>query len=110
MPLVRTPMMESTTIYQAFPMRSADEATDLIVEGIVRQPKRVAIPVGNFFEFAYGVAPKAIDRVLNAAYQLYPESGSRDDQGEPVTKDAALFQRVFDLATRRVRRSGKASD
>jgi len=110
MPLVRTPMMESTTIYKSFPMRTADQAADLIVEGIVRQPKRVAIPVGNLFEFAYGVAPKAIDRVLNAAYQLYPESGNRKDQREPVSKDAALFQRVFDLATRRARRRSGARD
>ena len=104
MPLVKTPMMESTTIYKSFPMRSADQAADLIVEGIVEQPKRVAIPVGNLFEFAYGVAPKAIDRVLNAAYQLYPESGDQKDQREPVSKDAAMFQRVFKAVTRRARR------
>ncbi len=91
-------------------MRTAEQAADLIVEGIVRQPKRVAIPVGNLFEFAYGVAPKAIDRVLNAAYQLYPESGDRKDQREPVSRDAALFQRVFDFATRRARRRSKAGD
>jgi short-subunit dehydrogenase len=108
MPLVRTPMMESTTIYKSFPMRTAEQAADLIVEGIVRQPKRVAIPAGNLFEFAYGVAPKAIERVLNAAYQLYPESGDRKDQREPVSRDAALFQRVFDLATRRARRRSRA--
>ncbi len=104
MPLVKTPMMESTTIYQSFPMRSADEAADLIVEGIVHQPKRVAVPVGNLFEFAYGVAPKAIDRVLSAAYQLYPESGDKKDQREPLSKDAAMFQRVFKAVTRRARR------
>lgn len=106
MPLVKTPMMESTTIYQAFPMRSADEAADLIVEGIVDQPKRVAVPVGNLFEFAYGIAPKVIDRVLNAAYQLYPESGDRKDQREPISKDAARFQRVFKAVTGRARRRG----
>jgi NAD(P)-dependent dehydrogenase (short-subunit alcohol dehydrogenase family) len=104
MPLVKTPMMESTTIYRSFPMRSAEEAADLIVEGIVRQPKRVAVPVGNLFEFAYGVAPNAIDRVLNAAYQLYPESGDEKDKGEPVSKDAAMFERVFKAVTRRARR------
>jgi short-subunit dehydrogenase len=106
MPLVKTPMMESTTIYRSFPMRSADEAADLIVEGIVHQPKRVAIPVGNLFEFAYGIAPKAIDRVLNAAYQLYPESGDKKDQRQPVSRDAAMFQRVFKAVTRRARRRG----
>ena len=107
MPLVKTPMMESTTIYRSFPMRSAGEAADMIVEGIVHQPKRVAVPVGNLFEFAYGVAPNAIDRVLNAAYQLYPESGDEKDKREPVSKDAAMFERVFKAVTRRARRRGK---
>lgn len=106
MPLVKTPMMESTTIYQSFPMRNANQAADLIVEGIVHQQKRVAIPVGNLFEFAYGVAPKAIDRVLNAGYQLYPESGDKKDQRDPASRDAAMFQRVFKAVTRRARRRG----
>jgi len=106
MPLVKTPMMESTTIYDAFPMRSAEQAADLIVDGIVHQPKRVATPVGNLFEFAYGVAPNAIDRVLNAAYQLYPESGDKKDQAEPLSRDAAMFQRVFKAVTRRAKRRG----
>ena len=104
MPLVKTPMMKSTTIYDAFPMRSAEQAVDLIVEGIIHQPKRVAIPVGNLFEFAYGVAPNAIERILNASYQLYPESGDKKDQREPVSRDAAMFQRVFEVVTRRARR------
>jgi short-subunit dehydrogenase len=106
MPLVKTPMMKSTTIYDAFPMRTAAQAADLIVDGIIHQPKRVAIPVGNLFEFAYGVAPNAIDRILNAAYQLYPESGDKKDQREPVTGDAAMFQKVFKAVTRRARRRG----
>jgi short-subunit dehydrogenase len=103
MPLVKTPMMKSTTIYDAFPMRTAEQAADLIVDGIIRQPKRVATPVGNLFEFAYGVAPNAIDRILNAAYQLYPESGDKKDQREPVAGEAAMFQKVFKAVTRRAR-------
>jgi NAD(P)-dependent dehydrogenase (short-subunit alcohol dehydrogenase family) len=106
MPLIKTPMMKSTTIYDAFPMRTAEQAANLIVNGIIHQPKRVATPVGNLFELAYGVAPNAIDRVLNAAYQLYPESGDKKDQREPVTGDAAMFQRVFKAVTRRARRRG----
>lgn len=103
MPLVKTPMMASTTIYDAFPMRTPTEAAELIVEAILEQPKRVAMTVGNLFELAYGVAPRAVERILNAAYQLYPESGDKKDQREPVSRDAALFARVFDAVTRRAR-------
>ncbi len=104
MPLVKTPMMESTTIYDNFPMRSAEQAVDLIVEGIVRQKKRVAVPVGNFFAFAYGVAPNVVDRILNAGYQLYPESGSKTDQRPPLTREAALFERAFKAIAKRAKR------
>ena len=86
------------------PERGPDRGSGLIVDGIVRRPKRVAIPAGNLFEFAYGVAPKAVERVLNAAYQLYPESGDQSDQQAPVSRDAAVFQRVFKAVTRRARR------
>jgi len=96
--------MKSTTIYDSFPMRSAQEAAGLVADGIVRQPKRVATPVGNLFEFAYGVAPNAVDRILNAAYQLYPESGDKKDQRKPASGDAAMFQRVFKAVARRARR------
>jgi short-subunit dehydrogenase len=105
MPLVKTPMMASTTIYDSFPMRRAEDAADLVVEGIIHQPKRVATPAGTLFEFAYGLAPSAVDRILNAAYQLYPESGDKKDQREPTSREAAMFQRVFDVVTRRARRS-----
>lgn len=107
MPLVKTPMMESTTIYDSFPMRNAEQATDLIVEGIIDQPKRVAITAGNLFEFAYGIAPNAVDRVLNAAYQLYPESGDKKDQHEPVSREAAMFQKLFRTLTKRARRGNR---
>ena len=108
MPLVKTPMMKSTTIYDAFPMRTAEEAADLIIDGIIHQPKRVATSVGNLFEFAYGIAPNTVDRILNAAYQLYPESGDKKDQREPATGDAAMFQKVFKAVTRRARRRGRS--
>jgi hypothetical protein len=97
-------LSKATTIYDAFPMRTAEQAADLIVDGIVHQPKRVATTVGNLFEFTYGVSPNTIDRVLNAASQLYPESGDKKDQREPVAGDAAMFQKVFRAVTCRARR------
>lgn len=103
MPLVKTPMMESTTIYRAFPMRTAEEAAELVVEGIVRQPKRVATRAGTIFGLAYEIAPKTIDRVLHAAYQLYPDSGAAEDLHDPTDRDAAMFQRVFNAVTRKAR-------
>ena len=40
MPLVRTPMIAPTKIYDRFPTLSPDEAADLITEAIRKRPKR----------------------------------------------------------------------
>ncbi|PIQ37251.1 MAG: short chain dehydrogenase, partial [Lysobacterales bacterium CG17_big_fil_post_rev_8_21_14_2_50_64_11] len=48
MPLVRTPMIAPTKMYESVPTISADEAADLIVEAIVERPSRIATRLGIF--------------------------------------------------------------
>jgi NAD(P)-dependent dehydrogenase (short-subunit alcohol dehydrogenase family) len=74
MPLVRTPMIAPTKMYDAFPTISPDEAADLIVNAIIYKPKKVATRLGNFGELLYNISPKASDAILNTAYKLFPES------------------------------------
>ncbi len=97
MPLVKTPMMEKTTIYDSIPMRTADEAAALIIDGIVRQPKQIATPVGSFFQLASGVVPGAVDRLLHAGHRLFPESGDKRDMDEKLSGRDAMLRRLFDL-------------
>jgi NAD(P)-dependent dehydrogenase (short-subunit alcohol dehydrogenase family) len=74
MPLVRTPMIAPTKMYDAFPTITPDEAADLICDAMIRKPKKVATRLGNFGELLYNVAPKASDAILNTAYKLFPDS------------------------------------
>ena len=74
MPLVRTPMIAPTSIYRSFPTLSPDEAANLICLAIAQQPKRVSTPVGILAQFTGVIAPDIQDRVLNMAYQIFPES------------------------------------
>lgn len=100
MPLVKTPMMEGTTIYQTFPMRSPAEAADLIVDGIVRRPKRISTPMGDLWELAYRLAPGSVDRLLHGAFQHYPDSGDKRDLRGPLTREAAIVRRLLRVLNR----------
>jgi len=43
MPLVRTPMIAPTKIYEGMPtIISPDEAADMIADAIIRKPQRIA--------------------------------------------------------------------
>ena len=85
MPLVRTPMIAPTKMYDAFPTITPEEAADMICDAMIRKPKKVATRLGNFGELLYNVAPKASDAILNTAYKLFPESKAA--KGEDKKKD-----------------------
>jgi thioester reductase-like protein len=97
MPLVRTPMIAPTKMYDAFPTITPEEAADMICDAMIRKPKKIATRLGNFGELLYNVAPKASDAILNTAYKLFPESKAAkgDDkkalpEGEKPAKDEEL--------------------
>jgi short-subunit dehydrogenase len=97
MPLVRTPMIAPTKMYDAFPTITPEEAADMICDAMIRKPKKVATRLGNFGELLYNVAPKASDAILNTAYKLFPESsaakGKAKEDGKPgkeVAKEEEL--------------------
>jgi thioester reductase-like protein len=74
MPLVRTPMIEPTDIYKAFPTLTPDEAAQMLADAMIDKPKRIASRLGTFGEVLYAVSPKTVDIVLNTAYNLFPDS------------------------------------
>jgi NAD(P)-dependent dehydrogenase (short-subunit alcohol dehydrogenase family) len=94
MPLVRTPMIAPTKMYDAFPTITPEEAAEMITNAMITKPKKVATRLGNFGELLYNVAPKASDAILNTAYKLFPESsaakGKGKDDGKPAEKEQEL--------------------
>src|SRR5919106_1921235 len=91
MPLVRTPMIAPTKMYQRFPTITPEEAADMICEAIIHRPKRIATPVGTLGQILYAINPKSMDYILNSAYHLFPDSraakGEDREPTEPVTAD-----------------------
>jgi NAD(P)-dependent dehydrogenase (short-subunit alcohol dehydrogenase family) len=104
MPLVRTPMIAPTKMYDRFPTITPEEAADMICEAIIHKPKRIATPMGTLGQILYALNPKSIDYILNTAYHLFPDTaaakGSRKEgappnQAELVEEEATNRQIAF---------------
>ena len=92
MPLVRTPMIAPTKIYDSFPTISPDEAADLICEAIRAKPKQINTRLGTFGEVAYALAPKAVDQILHMAYKVFPESAAASGKKDPQERASGEAQ------------------
>jgi short-subunit dehydrogenase len=79
MPLVRTPMIAPTKIYDRFPTLTPEEAAEMITDAIRKRPKRMATTMGTIGQITYALAPGAQDLVASQAYQLFPEGESKPD-------------------------------
>jgi NAD(P)-dependent dehydrogenase (short-subunit alcohol dehydrogenase family) len=94
MPLVKTPMIAPTKIYDSFPTITPEEAADLICEAIRAKPKTINTRLGTFGEVAYALAPKAVDQILHMAYKVFPDSaaskGKEDKDERASTEQVAL--------------------
>jgi hypothetical protein len=93
MPLVRTPMIAPTKMYDRFPTITPEEAADMICEAIIHKPKRIATPLGTLGQLLYAINPKSIDYILNSAYHLFPDSsaarGEKKERKEEARAPAA---------------------
>ena len=76
MPLVKTPMIAPTKMYDSVPTLSPDEAADLVVKGIIERPSRIATRLGIFASVINALAPKAYEVVMNTAFELFPDSAA----------------------------------
>jgi hypothetical protein len=96
MPLVRTPMIAPTKIYDRLPTLNPEQAAGMICEAIRKRPKKIATTLGNLGQLTYAIAPGAQDMVVNRAYQLFPEDA------KPIDRRTEAEQRAFAQATRGV--------
>jgi NAD(P)-dependent dehydrogenase (short-subunit alcohol dehydrogenase family) len=100
MPLVRTPMIAPTRLYDAFPTLSPDEAAELVMTAVIDKPKRVATGLGLTGAVAQAVAPGLSEFVLNQAFRLFPDSAAARglSEEEAAAEMAALPRTPVDLA------------
>ena len=94
MPLVRTPMIAPTKMYDRFPTITPEEAADMICEAIIHKPKRIATPMGTLGQILYALNPKSINYILNTAYHLFPDSSAA--RGEKAKDPSAPSEQTTD--------------
>ncbi|MCL2418741.1 MAG: SDR family oxidoreductase [Conexibacteraceae bacterium] len=82
MPLVKTPMIAPTKLYDRFPTISPEQAADLIAEAIRTRPKTMGTTLGTVGEVSYALFPKLVDQVLSTAYKVFPDSAAARGQQE----------------------------
>ncbi len=92
MPLVRTPMIGPTSIYNAVPTLSPEEAADMITEAIVKRPKRIATPLGITMQVLNAIMPKATEIIMNMVFKTFPDSAAAKGEEEEQKAEASSEQ------------------
>ena len=82
MPLVRTPMIAPTKIYNNVPTLSPEEAADLIAQAIVYKPVRIATRLGILGEVVHALVPRVAQIVMNTSFRMFPDSDAAKKDGE----------------------------
>ena len=98
MPLVRTPMIAPTKIYESVPTLSPEEAAGLVVDAIVHRPVRIASRLGIFGAISHAAAPKLTQVLLNTAFNMFPDSsaatGKKGGEPKPLTAEQMAFAQI----------------
>ena len=98
MPLVRTPMIAPTKMYESVPTLSSEEAAGLVVQAIVHKPVRIATRLGVFGAICHAVAPKLTQVLLNTAFHMFPDSqaaqGKKEGEPQPLTAEQMAFAQL----------------
>lgn len=89
MPLVRTPMIAPTSLYDAFPAATPEEAAEMLMRAIKDRPKRINTPLGSLGELMGTFAPKLKDAILHQAYHLFPDSPAARGEKTSVEETSA---------------------
>jgi NAD(P)-dependent dehydrogenase (short-subunit alcohol dehydrogenase family) len=83
MPLVRTPMIEATTIYNSMPVLTPDEAGDMVVDAVINKPKRIATNLGIFLQVMTALAPKFSEVLMNTVFRMFNDSAAARGDKKP---------------------------
>ena len=99
MPLVRTPMIAPTKLYDQVPTLSPEDAADLVVEAIIHKPVRIATRLGIFGALLHSLLPKVAQITMNTSFRMFPDSSAaamrRPEESEPQTADQIAFSQIM---------------
>jgi NAD(P)-dependent dehydrogenase (short-subunit alcohol dehydrogenase family) len=96
MPLVRTPMIGPTRIYDNVPVLAPEDAAKMIAEACVEKPVRIATRLGITGELMHALVPRVAQIVMNSTFRMFPDSaaakGDKSVKYQPSAEALALAQ------------------
>ncbi len=105
MPLVRTPMIAPTHLYNNVPTLSPEEAADLVVQACIFKPVRLANRLGVAGELLHAALPRLAQVIMNTSFRLFPETPAAqgltgaDEAGKPakpeLSAEAVALQQMM---------------
>jgi NAD(P)-dependent dehydrogenase (short-subunit alcohol dehydrogenase family) len=98
MPLVRTPMIAPTNIYNNVPTLSPEQAADMIAEACIYHPVRIATRLGIAGEVLHALMPRVAQIVMNTSFRMFPDSAAAkgDKGGKPqLSAEAIAMQQMM---------------
>ena len=101
MPLVRTPMIAPTKIYQNVPTLSPDEAADMVAQACIFKPVRIATRLGVLGQVLHALVPRVAQIGMNTSFRMFPDStaaqgGKTDPHSQPhLSPEAVALQQMM---------------
>jgi short-subunit dehydrogenase len=100
MPLVRTPMIAPTKLYNNVPTLSPEEAADMIVQAIVYKPARIATRLGIVGAVMHATVPRLAQIVMNTSFRMFPDSAAAQGdkasgKAPTLNADQVAFQQLM---------------
>ena len=97
MPLVRTPMIAPTKIYNNVPTLSPEDAAGLIADAIVKKPVRIATNLGILGQITHAFTPRIAQKVMNRSFRLFNDSDAARGKKapEPIAADKTVEEKAM---------------
>jgi len=71
---------------------SPDEATDMLVEAVIKKPKRIATPLGIALQVISALAPKFSEVVMNTVFRMFGDSAAARGDKKPEQVEVSSEQ------------------
>jgi NAD(P)-dependent dehydrogenase (short-subunit alcohol dehydrogenase family) len=98
MPLVRTPMIAPTKIYNNVPTLAPEEAADMIAQACIGKPVRIATRLGITGELLHALVPRIAQIGMNTSFRMFPDSSAAkgDKNAKPqLSPEAIALQQMM---------------
>ena len=95
MPLVRTPMIAPTKMYNYVPTLSPEQAADLVAYAVIKRSKKIATSLGYLASMTYAVAPDVNNKLMSIGFNLFPSSSASVGQPQRLNWLQKAYARIF---------------